>query len=87
MLDCIRWNEILITLIVLNSFVRPEEAAVSLTNRVFFHFFLFFQDLAARNILVSENMVCKVADFGLSRELEDSAYETSVSEIPQIQKV
>ena len=30
----------------------------------------FFQDLAARNILVDENMVCKVADFGLSRELE-----------------
>lgn len=38
-----------------------------------------FQDLAARNVLVSETMVCKVADFGLSRELEDSAYETKVS--------
>ena len=37
-----------------------------------------FQDLAARNVLVSEGMVCKVADFGLSRELEDSAYETKV---------
>ena len=37
-----------------------------------------FQDLAARNVLVSESMVCKVADFGLSRELEDSAYETKV---------
>ena len=31
-----------------------------------------FQDLAARNILVNENMVCKVADFGLSRGLENS---------------
>ena len=29
--------------------------------------------------MVSETMVCKVADFGLSRELEDSAYETKVS--------
>ena len=49
-------------------------------------FSIFFQDLAARNILVSESMVCKVADFGLSRELEDSAYETSVSVIQQIQE-
>ena len=43
-----------------------------------FSFCFIFQDLAARNVLVSENMVCKVADFGLSRELEDSAYETKV---------
>ena len=43
-----------------------------------FLFCFIFQDLAARNVLVSENMVCKVADFGLSRELEDSAYETKV---------
>lgn len=27
---------------------------------------------------MSEGLVCKVADFGLSRELEDSAYETKV---------
>ena len=40
-----------------------------------------FQDLAARNVLVSESMVCKVADFGLSRELEDSAYETKVRDL------
>lgn len=43
---------------------------------------IFFQDLAARNILVSETLVCKVADFGLSREIEndgtDGEYTTKV---------
>ena len=42
-----------------------------------------FQDIAARNILVGENMACKVTDFGLSRELAgdgpDSEYETQVN--------
>ena len=42
----------------------------------------FVQDLAARNILVSETLVCKVADFGLSREIEsdnmDGEYTTKV---------
>lgn len=38
------------------------------------------RDLAARNILVNEHLVCKVADFGLSRRKElDGAYETRVS--------
>jgi len=44
--------------------------------------FFLFQDLAARNILVSETLVCKVADFGLSREIEndsmDGEYTTKV---------
>lgn len=54
------------------------------------HFFsydsLFIKDLAARNILVNDALLCKVADFGLSRELEtaDSSrgeYCTTVSKV------
>ena len=45
---------------------------------------LFFpQDLAARNVLVGEGELCKVADFGLMRELprDDSIYK-STSNLP-----
>lgn len=44
-----------------------------------------FQDLAARNILVDEKLVCKVADFGLSREMEtgssSGSYTAEVSHL------
>ena len=33
------------------------------------------QDLAARNILVGENLICKVADFGLARVIDEDIYE------------
>ena len=40
------------------------------------YFNLCVQDLAARNVLVGTNEICKVADFGLLREIprDDSIY-------------
>ncbi len=38
------------------------------------------QDLAARNVLVGENMLCKVSDFGLSRELHADDDEQDLAE-------
>ena len=43
------------------------------------------QDLAARNILVDEKGICKISDFGMSRELKvDDTYDTQVLWIPYI---
>ncbi|KAK8387010.1 hypothetical protein O3P69_017987 [Scylla paramamosain] len=43
------------------------------------------RDLAARNVLVNGQLICKIADFGLSREIEshtEGAYTTRGGKIP-----
>lgn len=45
----------------------------------------FLQDLAARNVLVDSQLICKIADFGLSRVTEGSTeqiYTTKGGKIP-----
>ena len=38
-------------------------------------FSLLFRDLAARNVLVGDNNVVKIADFGLARLLKEDEYD------------
>lgn len=40
------------------------------------------RDLRAANILVGENMACKIADFGLARLIEDNEYTARQGRTP-----
>ena len=37
-------------------------------------FWIVYRDLAARNVLVGDNKVCNISDFGLARGLEGDLY-------------
>lgn len=45
------------------------------------------RDLRAANILVGDNLVCKIADFGLARLIEDNEYTARQGESPANQGV
>ena len=40
--------------------------------------FSFLRDLAARNVLVGDNNIVKIADFGLARLIKEDEYEARV---------
>lgn len=44
------------------------------------------RDLRAANILVGDNLVCKVADFGLARLIEDNEYTARQGETARVQR-
>lgn len=39
------------------------------------------RDLRAANVLVSESLICKIADFGLARVIEDDEYSAREGEL------
>ena len=41
-------------------------------------YFSFLRDLAARNVLVGDNNIVKIADFGLARLIKEDEYEARV---------
>lgn len=43
----------------------------SIVIQIFFSFQIIHRDLASRNILVDHTKVCKIADFGLARNVKD----------------
>lgn len=51
------------------SFAMNHMKMTRLISTGIVHDLLFFRDLAARNVLCDENLNCKVADFGLTREV------------------
>ncbi|XP_065899237.1 uncharacterized protein [Dysidea avara] len=65
-------------LLLLKSCQEIAAGMAYLSGKQFVH-----RDLAARNILVSESVTCKIADFGMSRDLlDENYYVTSGGKIP-----
>lgn len=44
-------------------------------------------DLAARNILVTADWVLKIADFGMTRKLEDTEYYQRCSQVEEDEQI
>lgn len=62
---------------LLSSLPFPPLPFLSLCLLIYFSLLFTHQDLAARNVLVSAKMDCKISDFGLSRDLKDEMYYQS----------
>lgn len=56
-------------LFCLSAFFQIAEGMAFIEKRNYIH-----RDLRAANILVSAMLVCKIADFGLARIIEDNEY-------------
>lgn len=50
-------------------------------HQIYFSYQCIHRDLAARNVLIDENKVAKVGDFGLARDISDRGIYTKTSNV------